>query len=173
MKDKRKDTRAGYLAKNTFIFALGNVGTKFISFFLVPLYTYVLSAEDYGTIDLISTLVTLIVPVLSLNISEAIMRFALDENAEQNKIISAGVIMMFVATVGALLLFPSTALVKILSTYSTYIYFYAVSSIYSQILLSNLRGRELLLGYSIGNVIHVFFCGSTEHPFLGGIQIWC
>lgn len=38
--------RNQYLMKNTIIFAIGNFGTKMISFFLVPLYTNLLSTGE-------------------------------------------------------------------------------------------------------------------------------
>ena len=75
--------RNKYLFKNTIIFAVGNFASKFISFFLVPLYTSVLSTSDYGVVDLISTICMVLVPLFSLNISEAIMRFGLDK---ENKV---------------------------------------------------------------------------------------
>jgi len=44
----KKNERGKYLAKNTALFALGNIGTKMISFFLVPIYTNALSTSEYG-----------------------------------------------------------------------------------------------------------------------------
>ena len=41
------------LLKNTVIIMLGNFGTKLISFLLLPLYTSILSTEEYGTYDFI------------------------------------------------------------------------------------------------------------------------
>ena len=64
-------SRINYLIKNTLTFALGNVGTKLINFFLVPLYTNYLLDREYGTVDLIITLGSFIVPVLIFNINEA------------------------------------------------------------------------------------------------------
>ena len=61
------NSRAKYLLKNTGIFAIGALGTRVISFFLVPFYTYILSTEEYGTVDLIFTLCTLVVPVITFN----------------------------------------------------------------------------------------------------------
>ena len=46
----RNMRRGKYLAKNTAIFALGNIGTKAISFFMVPLYTQWLVPSDYGVV---------------------------------------------------------------------------------------------------------------------------
>lgn len=41
------------LLKNTGIIAIGNLSTKLISFLLLPLYTAILSASEYGTVDYI------------------------------------------------------------------------------------------------------------------------
>lgn len=60
-------SRGKYLAKNTLIFALGNFGTKIINFFLVPIYTAILTTSQYGTIDLITTIITVVAPAVILN----------------------------------------------------------------------------------------------------------
>ena len=41
-----------YLAKNIGVLAISNFATKILSFFLVPLYTSILSTSEYGTYDL-------------------------------------------------------------------------------------------------------------------------
>lgn len=56
--------RNQYLMKNTIIFAIGNFGTKMISFFLVPLYTNLLSTGEYGIVDLILTIGTVLIPCI-------------------------------------------------------------------------------------------------------------
>ena len=67
------------LFKDTIIFAIGNLGSKMILFFLVPLYTNYLTTEEYGTADLIFTVAQLVVPVVSLTIYDAVIRFGLDK----------------------------------------------------------------------------------------------
>ena len=52
------ESRNRYLLKNTLIFTLGNIGSRMISFFLIPLYTNVLTTSQYGTVDLITTIST-------------------------------------------------------------------------------------------------------------------
>ena len=81
-------SRIGYLAKNTGYLALGQLGTKILSFFLVPLYTYVLTTEEYGTYDLLNTTASLLIPILSLNICDASLRFPLDKNYDRSDIFS-------------------------------------------------------------------------------------
>ena len=77
-----------YLAKNIGVLALSNFATKLLSFFLVPLYTSILTTEEYGTYDLFATTVYLLVPILTLNIQDATIRFSLDKNYEKKDIIS-------------------------------------------------------------------------------------
>lgn len=149
-------SRKKYLIKNTAIFALGSFGTKFISFFLVPLYTNILTTSEYGTVDMISTIGMVLVPLLTLNICEAVMRFSLDENADLNKIISVGICSLFLAIFAGGIIFPVTAKMKSLNEYAVYVYMYAVSLAFSQMFLCYLRGKELLLRYSIGNIIQTF-----------------
>lgn len=70
MKDKYK-----FLIKSTGILTLSSFASKLLSFFLIPLYTYVLSTEDYGISDLITNTVNLLIPILTLNIIDSIVVF--------------------------------------------------------------------------------------------------
>lgn len=149
--------RNNYLIKNTIIFTLGNFGSKLISFFLVPLYTYVLTASEYGVVDLVVTVGTVAIPILTLNISEAVMRFALDKDADKEKITQIGTGILLIGILVGLLIFPVCGFFNKISQYSTYIYFYVISLAASQLYLCDLRGKELLIYYSIGNVLNTFF----------------
>ncbi|MGH2233205.1 lipopolysaccharide biosynthesis protein, partial [Enterococcus faecalis] len=50
------------LAGNSVVFAAGNLGSKMISFILVPLYTYYLTTTEYGIVDLVTTTTSLLLP---------------------------------------------------------------------------------------------------------------
>ena len=78
------------LTKNVGLFAVSNFGSKIISFLFVPLYTYYLSTADYGMVDLISTTVSLLIPVLTINIQDAVLRFSLDKNKNSKQILGIG-----------------------------------------------------------------------------------
>lgn len=78
------------LVSNSLIFAIGNIGSKMITFLLLPLYTYTLSTQDYGTADLVQTTVTLLVPIISLNIFEGVLRFAMDRNENKIDVLNVG-----------------------------------------------------------------------------------
>ena len=84
------NTNYKYLFKNIGLLTLSNFATKLISFFLVPLYTAVLTTEQYGTYDLFNTTVGVLIPILSLNILEAVLRFGMDKNYSKDAIITVG-----------------------------------------------------------------------------------
>lgn len=79
------------LAKNTIIIFFGRVCTQLISFFLLPLYTAYLATSEYGLVDLIQTYVTLLVPIITLELEMSIFRYLIDSRdskKETNKLIS-------------------------------------------------------------------------------------
>lgn len=160
------NNRDKYLIKNTIIFTLGNLGSKLISFFLVPLYTNELTAGEYGVVDLIATVGTVAVPILTLNICEAVMRFALDENADKAKITKIGTRILLIGIFLGFVLLPTCYSFDKISEYSLYIYFYVVSSAASQLYLYDLRGKEFLIFYSAGNVLHTFLIALLNVTFL-------
>ena len=65
------------LIKDTFLFAIGSFGSKFILFLLVPLYTNFMSKSEYGISELVTSLGQLLVPIVSLSIWEGLIRYAL------------------------------------------------------------------------------------------------
>lgn len=72
------------LAKNTLVILVGKICTQFISFFLLPLYTSILSSSDYGTVDLIITYIALLVPIITLNLENATFRYLIDVRKDEN-----------------------------------------------------------------------------------------
>lgn len=161
-----KTNRAKYLLKNTIIFTLGNFASKFISFFLVPLYTNILSASEYGTVDLVVTISTITVPIITLNIMEAVMRFNLDRGTDNNKITKIGILILFFGMLLGIVLIPLCRLWNQVSSFSVLVYFYVVCSAASQVFLCDLRGKELLFQYSIGNILNTALIAGFNFLFL-------
>ena len=66
------------LLKNTGIIALGGISTKLLSFLLLPLYTALLTPEDYGVIDYVTVLSIFLIPFVSLVMDETVFRFLVE-----------------------------------------------------------------------------------------------
>lgn len=84
------ENKTKYLLKNVGILTIGNFSSKILVFLLVPIYTSVLSTEEYGSYDLIISTMTLLFPILSLNIVDAVMRFLMDKNIDKRQVVSIG-----------------------------------------------------------------------------------
>ena len=78
--NKKKD-----LAKNTLIIAIGKVSTQFLSFFLLPLYTSFLTPDQFGTVDLVMTYVTISIPIITLSSERALFRYLIDARSDKKK----------------------------------------------------------------------------------------
>ena len=89
------------LIKNTGIIAIGNLSTKLVSFFLLPLYTALLSTEEYGTFDYILSIAAFFVPFVSVLMDESIFRFLIDckTESEKRKVISTSVAVVCVGMI--------------------------------------------------------------------------
>lgn len=61
------------------IYSIGSVGSKILSFLLVPLYTYYISAQDMGIYDLLHTTIGLLTPIITMQISDAAFRWMVRE----------------------------------------------------------------------------------------------
>lgn len=97
-----------YLAKNTFLFTISNFGSKLLVVLLVPLYTSILSTEDYGIVDLITTTSSLLIYVFTINIQDAVLRFAIDQKKDKEKYLSYGIYILLIGSI----LFAITILVS-------------------------------------------------------------
>ncbi|MCD7836911.1 MAG: oligosaccharide flippase family protein, partial [Lachnospiraceae bacterium] len=114
MKGKYKN-----LSGNIILFSISSFGHKLLAFLLIPLYTNFLSTEQYGTIDLIGTTVNLLVPLFTLNISEAVMRFTIDDK-ENDGYLTVGARTIIVGSCILACLLTAIYFVPALSVYKAY-----------------------------------------------------
>ena len=84
-------SRERELIKNTGILSLGALIPKLIAIIVTPILTLRLTKAEYGTYDLIITVVSLLLPAITLEITSAAFRFLIDKKldiCEVKKIIS-------------------------------------------------------------------------------------
>lgn len=100
-----------YLIKNFLLFFLASFLPKTISFFLVPLYTNCLSTTEYGTADLLINTVSLCVPILTLVVQDAVMKFALDNQHDKKNVFTVG---LKITGIGFIIISVGCMILKIL-----------------------------------------------------------
>lgn len=157
-KTDRHDVMKGkrYLAKNMLFLTIGQFGTKLLSFFLVPLYTSVLTSTEYGTYDICSVTVSLFIPILTLNISDAAMRFLLDKDMPKEAVVSISVRNYFFGIAVFTLLIAFNALfnfIPIFNEYRLFLLLMFVVNGLSGIFLDIARGFDRIKTVSVSGVI--------------------
>lgn len=131
------------LFKDTIIFAIGNLGSKMILFFLVPLYTNYLTTEEYGIADLIFTMAQLMVPVVSLTIYDAVIRFGLDKKNRTVDVLRIGLTIAFIGSICTVLITPIWNIYSPISAWKWHLSIYVIGSFVLSILNSYLKVKGL------------------------------
>ena len=148
--------RSKYLMKNMGILTISNFSSKILVFLLVPLYTSVLSTVEYGFYDLAVSIATLLYPILTLNIVDAVMRFSMDQTCDKKNVASIG--MKFVSI--SILLFGlgmyilhSSKLWPDINRLELYIFFYFISYVLNQFLIQFSKGLEKVIDMGAAGII--------------------
>ena len=87
-----------YLAKNVGLFSISSFVPRILSFVLIPIYTNCLSTAEYGVSDLLTTTVSLLLPFFTLDIQDAVMRFALDKKYEKSDVFTVALRIILIGT---------------------------------------------------------------------------
>lgn len=162
--------REKQLVKNTFIVAIGKICTQFISFFLLPLYTALLSTEEYGVVDLLNTYIALLLPLVFFQIDQSIFRYLIDARKDENNkqiLITTTLVTVFVQSVIFIVFFILIAQF-INNDYKYFLATNVIAAMISNIMLQIARGLGDNVTYSQGSLVSgagtlifnvVFICG--------------
>lgn len=164
------------LVTNTILFALGTVGSKLLVYLLMPFYTRVLTTSDYGTVDLIVQLSNLISPIISVGITNSIVRFGLDAAYDKRRVFSTG---FFTVLIGALIFLALCPLLKdlefnelvLFGEHTAYIYAYVLMSTLRAICSQFVRAMKRVRLYTIDGVLSTLTVILFNITFLSGFHM--
>lgn len=143
--------RAKKLLSNIGIFAIGNLGSKLINFILIPIFTRYMSTASFGHVDLITTTINMLQPVIALSIADAIFRFVMDKNSDYSTIMTTGLFFTF----GMILLsFLAVPILEILNVeFPIYIMFYLALVLLQSLLQNFVRGVGYVKLFAINGLL--------------------
>jgi len=72
--------------KDSLIYSIPTFFSRGLSFLLIPLYTRVLSPEDYGTLDLLLVFASFVNVTVALEVSQGVARFYRSESSAESKV---------------------------------------------------------------------------------------
>ena len=91
------------LFKGTVIYFIGTFLSKSLTILKLPLITYNLTVEEYGTFDLYATIVIIAIPVFTIQTIEAVFKFLFNADEKRiNKLISN---LWIIIIIGSLIVF--------------------------------------------------------------------
>lgn len=139
------DRKSKFLIKNIGLFTIGSFGSKILSFLLVPLYTAVLSTSEYGSVDLITSTVSLLLPILLLSIFDATLRFGMDPEYKKEDVLSTSINIVIKGTlvlIIGVIVIAATHILNISNIYFVFLCVYFAMGALSQILNLYLRAKN-------------------------------
>ncbi|KHC90363.1 hypothetical protein Mc24_08384 [Thermotoga sp. Mc24] len=161
------------LAVNTFLFAIGNIGSQSIIFLMLPIFTRYMIPEDFGKLDVINTTVSLLAPILSLQIIEAVFRFTVEFRKEQKSedLLSSALLFSTIAIVFSLSLHPILTKISIFSKYSTYFYAIFYLTILGGIVRQYIRGIAKIKLYVTSDILYSIIFFTSNLILLVGLKL--
>lgn len=163
------ENKSKSLLKNIGILTISNFASKILVFMLVPLYTGILSTTEYGIYDLVVSTVSLLAPVLSLNIVDAVMRFTMDKNYNKAEVATIGIkyILFSIGIVALFLMtFNSLSILQKIKGLELYIFLYYSIYILNQYFIQLAKGLEKIADMGIAGVISTIIMIVTNLLFL-------
>lgn len=142
------------LVSNTALISLGTIGSKLLVFFMVRFYTGYLTTAEFGTADIITQTCNLLLPIISLGITNGVFRFAIDSNHDKKSVFSAG---LYTITLGGLLFLiiaPLLAISAQLRTYLWLIVIYTMASCYHSLCAQFIRAKNKTAFFAVQGIIN-------------------
>ena len=148
--------KSKYLMKNLGILTISNFASKILVFLLVPLYTSVLSTQEVGIYDLAVSTVSLLFPILTLNITDAVMRFLMDNGKSKEDVALIGIRIVGISLFPMLLclvIFSKLEIFSSLNGIELLIFFYYLFSCVNQYFIQFAKGMEMVSAMGIAGVL--------------------
>ena len=103
------------LLSNTAILGAGTFVSKVLVFLLMPLYTALLSTDQFGTADILTQTANLLMPLAALGIGDGLFRFALDAECDKRKKVFTNALSVIIIGI-----IPLSILINILGFFDIY-----------------------------------------------------
>lgn len=145
-----------HLLKNMGALSAANLLTKLIGLLIVPFYTSILTTQEYGTYDLLQTTVTLLIPILTLNMGEGVVRFAIENESHADQPLRISIKYYVAGLLGLLVIISINnrmRLIGFLVDYSAeFMYLYVTAALLG-IIINYARGIERVKDVAMSGIL--------------------
>ena len=138
---------------NSLIFAIGSFGSKILQFLFISLYTSYMSTDEFGITDIIVKTANLLIPIITLSMVEAVMRYGLDEQRNKQQVFTVGITIALFGT-GLITAFsPLVGQMEMFHGYEPFLFVYLFTSSARAINQQFLRVRGHVKLYSFDGIL--------------------
>ena len=141
------------LLSNTLILSIGTFASKLLVYFLMPLYTAILSKEQYGTADLITNAANLLIPFCCIGITHGVFRFAADGEENNKVVFSSGATVLLVSSAIFLVFSPLISLISYFDGFVWLLVFYVISSNFHTLAKEYIRAKGHMKLYAFQGIL--------------------
>lgn len=161
MSNEKQQSSYKKLFSNTIIFAIGSFSSKILVLLLISIYTNYLTKSELGVTDVLTQIANWIIPIATMTITEAIIRFGLDKAYDKKKVFTIGNIICAIGlSIFAVLLFiVSTSGIadKYIGSYSLTLYLYVFMSSIKTLYTTFVRAMEKVKLFAVAGIVATFF----------------
>ncbi len=129
------------LAANTLLMSIGTFGSKLLVFLMVRFYTGCLTPAEYGTADLITQTANLLIPLVSLDIADAVFRFGAERRGGKPEAFSVGLCVVTLGSTVMLLVLALLRRIPEVQQYGLLLGTFVMASCYHSICAQFVRAR--------------------------------
>ncbi|MBQ7859568.1 MAG: polysaccharide biosynthesis C-terminal domain-containing protein [Faecalibacterium sp.] len=160
------------LASNAMLFTISNFSSKLLSLMVHPFLTYAMSEmADLGISKLLSQCANLIIPFVSLGMSNAIIRFGLDKGNDKKQVFTNGLLTILLGYGMLLLCWPVVSRVSTVADYAVFLYVYVLTSCMRTLCTQFVRSRQLNKLVAIDGILCTFLTLVGYVVFLLGFDM--
>ena len=161
MSDTKAPSSYRKLFSNTLAFAIGSFSSKILVLLLIPIYTNALSQYELGFTDLLTQIANWAIPIASMTIAEAIIRFGLDKAYDKKAVFTIGNVVCLggLAAFGVLqfIVMMTGVADRYLKDYGVILYLYIFMSSMKTLYSTYVRAMEKVKLFALNGIIATFF----------------
>ncbi len=141
------------LAMNTAVFAIGSFGSKILLFLLTRLYTHNIASGDNSTKSLLENTANFIIPIVTLSIAEAVIRYGLDREFDKREVFTSACVVELGGLLGLIVLSPLLTLLPYAQGYTIYLVLYIAASSFRQLSSQFVRARGMVRLFALDGIL--------------------
>ncbi len=159
------------LAINTILLAISTFSSKLLVFLLLPLYTYVLSPESFGRADMLLQTANLLLPVVSVGIMHAVVRFGLDKGYSRQTVFTTAAVVLAIGLAVFACTVPLFSFLDHVGSYAPLLLLFLITALTRSLFSQFVRTQHYIRLYALDGLLSTVYTIIFNIIFLVWLQL--